>query len=437
MIIRINAMGKVTLVSGTALTQGSSLSNEIFFEAPISGAASCNVYFTLPNGAHIGPYYADSCDADASLGINTWHLIIDAAITQYAGELCVHADFMQGEKVLATADCYTTIRRGAYRPSLVLPDNAEQYLEAFSKAYADGANAFLNLLAAIGAESVRVWYAWKDARGGSSVRYTKSRNPSVGDSFYKFDKWSGEFSSYSATLNITSVSGDVASYTYNGVSYPYRYTEELNGIEVVKNGEAPEGTLLMRLNEITANAVRNSDIANYDSIPGIVYGGTYQGVTIENGRVGLDAATAEEIIMLRYPFEGPLIAALRKDKPITLGIIGEAVHSAPVPTKEQHDTARFSQHYEYYLGVKDRIDVSLPIQAALGDRVYIQWVSAYNPTTLSIDSSNTNDLDFTPLAFHVCEIQGVYGIIGYDAAKLKVLYGWNLAARQAPAEVGV
>lgn len=424
MIIRINAMGKVTLVSGAALTQGSSLANEIFFEAPISGAASCNVYFTLPNGAHIGPYYADSCDADASLGINTWHLIIDAAITQYAGELCVHADFMQGEKVLATADCYTTIRRGAYRPSLVLTENSDAYLEAVSKAFADGKNMLFNLQNLLGCASARIMYAWKSQTGG--IVYTDLRTPSVGDILYHYNE-NGQVW-LKSKVNKT-VPG-------NSVNTDYIYSEEDNLVEVENLTTAPTNSVLCRLNELNVNAVRFTDLAN-EKNTGVVYGGTYGGVTINNGRVGLDAATAEEIVMLRYPIEGPLIAALRKDKPITLGIIGEAVHSAPVPTKEQHDTARFSQHYEYYLGVKDRIDVSLPIQAALGDRVYIQWVSAYNPTTLSIDSSNTNDLDFTPLAWHVCEIQGVYGIIGYDAAKLKVLYGWNLAARQVPAEVGV
>ena len=421
MIIRINAMGKVTLVSGAPLTQGSSLSNEIFFEAPISGAASCNVYFTLPNGAHIGPYYADSCDADASLGINTWHLIIDAAITQYAGELCVHADFMQGEKVLATADCYTTIRRGAYRPSLVLTENSDAYLEAVSKAFADGKNMLFNLQNLLGCASARIMYAWKNEKTGS-IAYTDLRVPSVGDTLYFYNE-------NGTVLRTSKVEESIPGYSVNT---DFIYSEEDNLVEVENLTTAPTNSVLRLLNELNVNAVRFTDLADTGK-RGIVYGSSAGEVEIKKGRVGLVPATAKDLDNYRK-YGAIFTTSTPYGYPITLGNYHYAMRRATVDAAKEIESP-ISAYKEYYLGPQQRLLLAFPSSVMLGDRVYIQWVSGQTPTTLEIDESNTTKIEFEPLPEHVCEIQGVYGIVGYDYGGNQTVYGWNLVARQSPLEV--
>jgi hypothetical protein len=421
MIIRINAMGKVTLVSGAPLTQGSSLSNEIFFEAPISGAASCNVYFTLPNGAHIGPYYANSCDADASLGINTWHLVIDAAITQYAGELCIHADFMQGKQVLATTDCYTTIRRGAYRPSLVLHENSEQYLEAISKAFADGANALLNVESALGISSARMLYAWKNERSGS-IAYTDLRVPSVGDTLYFYN----ENGTLSSTSKVTVTKSG------NSVNTDFIYSEEDNLVEVEKLTTAPSNSVLGRINELNVNAVRFTDLADVGK-PGTVKGYSGSEVEIKGGAVHLVPADAKNIDYYRKR-EDIFSTSSPFGRPLTLGNYKYAMRRATVDAAKTIETP-LSAYKEYYLGLRTGLSIAFPSSASLGDRAYIQWVSGQTPTTLEIDESNTSKIEFEPLPEHVCEIQGVYGIVGYDYESNTTVYGWNLVARQSPLEV--
>lgn len=427
MIIRINATGKVTLVSGAPLTQGSSLSNEIFFEAPISGAASCNAYFTLPNGAHIGPYYANSCDADASLGINTWHLVIDAAITQYAGELCIHADFMQGKQVLATADCYTTIRRGAYRPSLVLHENSEQYLEAISKAFADGANALLNIESALGISSARMLYAWKNERSGS-IAYTDLRVPSPGDLMYFYDD---TWKLIQSSEIETTIPGEKLNYTL-GEAYTYVYSAVDNAVIMQDASGAPINSFKHRVDELDKNAVRFTDLADTYKT-GAVRGSPSGGVRVLEGRVMLVPATAKNLDYYRAHYDD-FSSTIPFESPITLGNYKYAMRRAPVDAAKEIESP-ISAYKEYYLGIQQQLSLAFPSSAMLGDRVYVQWISGQTPTTLVIDESNTTKIEFEPLPERVCEIQGVYGIIGYDYGRNSVAYGWNLVARQSPLEV--
>lgn len=433
MIIRINAQGKVVVVCGGVLVQGTTIGNEIYFEAPITAAATCNVYFTLPNGKHVGPFYATSSHQDHELGLNTWYLSVDAAITQYAGELNVHADFMQGSDVVATADCYTTVRRGPYRPSLVLPDNSEQYLEAFSKAYADGASAFLNLLTVIGADSIRLWHAW-ECDGIGDFYYTTSRSPDVGDTVYYFFPDIGSFQALASPVAVAD--GDIIEICSTaGIPMTCRYSEGDNRVEIVKNEDAPDGTVLKRLDELNVNAVRFSNVASAADKPGVVYGGKSYGIQITDGRVDVAPLTAASIQSLRnLSDEGAFRQTVALSAPLTLGNYRYAMRRAAVDASVWLERP-LSQFKEYYLGPAPQLSLSFPRTALKGDRVYLQWISGSAPTVLTIDESNTNAIDFEPLPAHVCEIQGVYGIIGYDYSAKEVRYGWNLVARQSPMEV--